>query len=113
MTKVRSVNPARIYQARLAAGMTQDDLAHRIRVLSSDRIRTTASRLSRWENGTNSPHAEAVPVIAAATKVTLDYLYGSDDDEEESEAVDIQAVLHEAAAVFAKLGSAFGQQVTA
>ncbi len=112
MKKVRTVNPARIYQARLKVG-TQDDLAYKIRQLSDGEVKTTAGRISRWENGTNAPHAEAVPLIAEAAGVSIDYLYGTDEssaaEDEEDSSVDLGVVLHEAAAVFARLGSAFGR----
>ena len=81
----------RIYQARLTAGLTQADLAIRLRALSGGSLKTTSSIVSGWENGANLPSAEALGYIAQACGITVDDLYeraaaaaGEDDGEEPS-----------------------------
>lgn len=73
----------RIYRARLAAGLTQADLAIRLRALSGGSLKTTSSIVSGWENNANLPSAEALGYIAQACGVQVDDLYerGNDDGE--------------------------------
>jgi len=81
--QVRSLNPARIYQARLRAKLTQDELAHRLR----DRgIKASARYINRWEKGVNAPRADVIPVLAEALEVSISELYQPDDADDEEAA---------------------------
>lgn len=80
------VNPVRINQARLAAGLTQADVAYRIRTHGH---KANERSIRRWESGQHAPHANVVPALAEALGITIETLYeqsGADDDEEEDEA---------------------------
>ena len=61
----------RLWQARLAAGLTREDLAQRAGVRSADRIRD-------WERGAHAPQARYVPRLAAALDVDPVVLYDVD-----------------------------------
>jgi transcriptional regulator with XRE-family HTH domain len=86
MTQVRRLNPARIYQARLRAKLTQDDLAHRLR---DHGVKASARYINRWERGVNTPRADVIPVLADALGVAILDLYtpNANDDEEAARAV--------------------------
>lgn len=56
----------RIRQARIASGLTQAELAQRLRV--------TQSTVNRWESGRHDPSRETVARIAEATDVTAQWL---------------------------------------
>ncbi len=79
------VNPGRIYQARLAAKMTQADVAYRIRERGH---KANERSIRRWESGQHAPHANVVPALAEALGVSMDALYqvAPGDDGEEDEA---------------------------
>lgn len=59
--------PENIKQARLAAGLTQMQLAKRVGV--------TLQAVSEWETGKSGPH-KRLPRIAAALKTTVPRLWG-------------------------------------
>ena len=61
----------RLRQARLAAGLSREDLAQRAGVRSADRIRD-------WERGAHAPQARYVPQLAAALGVDPVALYDVD-----------------------------------
>lgn len=67
-----AIDPQRIYQARLAAGLTQADVAYRVR---SRGHKATERSIRRWEGGQNAPHANVIPALAAALDITVDELY--------------------------------------
>jgi transcriptional regulator with XRE-family HTH domain len=79
-------SPHRLVQARLKAGMTQSDLAFKVRDLSGSRFKVTQAQVSKWEAGRSTPQADVIPVIAEATGKSIEYFYasGADDDEEEA-----------------------------
>lgn len=57
-------------ELRLAANLTQQDIANRLNV---DR-----STVSYWEKGTAMPRAEQLPKLADLYRCTIDALYGRD-----------------------------------
>ena len=57
-------------ELRLAANLTQQDIANRLNV---DR-----STVSYWEKGTAMPRAEQLPKLADLLNCTIDALYGRD-----------------------------------
>lgn len=57
-------------ELRLAANLTQQDIANRLNV---DR-----STVSYWEKGTAMPRAEQLPKLADLLHCTIDALYGRD-----------------------------------
>lgn len=80
------VNPTRIYQARLDAGLTQADVAYRIRTHGH---KANERSIRRWESGQHAPHANVVPALAEALGISIDRLYEqteSGDGDEEDEA---------------------------
>lgn len=82
------VNGNRIRDARLAAGMTQAQLARA--------IESTERNIIRWENSQNQPRIESVAAIAKATGREIDFfLTGSTegDDEEEAAALTLDQYL--------------------
>lgn len=89
MSQVRVLNPARIYAARLAAGLTQEGLAHRLR---NNGINATGRYINRWEKGANVPRADVVPALADALGVTIESLYGDSEDDEEDPAMRLRRV---------------------
>ncbi len=80
-----TVSPNRIYQARLAAGLTQAEVAHRLR--SNGLSKVSERSIRRWESGKNTPHANVVPHIARVLSVEIGELYGADEDDEEADPV--------------------------
>lgn len=69
-----------MYEARLRAGMVQEDIAHALR---RQGFKTAAKSVSLWERGINSPRAEMIPALAQVLGITIEELYSSDDDEED------------------------------
>lgn len=88
------INPKRINQARLAADMSQADVAYRLRQHGH---KATERSIRRWETGQHAPHANIVPVLADALGVSIDELYEStgSDDEEEDEAAVLRRIAHQ------------------
>lgn len=86
--RMACVNPSRIYGARLAAGLTQADVAYRIRQRGH---KANERSIRRWESGQHAPHANVVPALAEALGVTIEALYeqsaAADDDEEDEAAL--------------------------
>jgi transcriptional regulator with XRE-family HTH domain len=73
------VNGERIREARLVAGLSQAQLARK--------LRTTEKNVSRWEGGENEPRIGALAAIARATGRDLDFfLTGSSEADEDEEA---------------------------
>lgn len=78
-------SPHRFSQARLAANMSQGDLAYRIRDLSHNNLKPDASSISDYENGRNVPSGDALPIIAEALGKSIEFFYTSGADEEDDE----------------------------
>lgn len=82
------VRGSRIREARLAAGLTQAQLARA--------IETTERNVIRWENDQNEPRVASVAAIARATGHDIDFfLAGSSEaeDDEEAAAMTLDAYL--------------------
>jgi len=77
----------RLTQARLAADMSQTDLAVAVRK-ASPRLKANPSDISRYESGKTTPGANVLAAIAKATGQEIDFFYeqGGDDDLEEEAA---------------------------
>lgn len=74
-----NVNGKQIVAARLAARMSQAQLART--------IGSTEKNISRWENGQNQPRLSSVAAIASATGHDIDFfLSGSTEGEDDEEA---------------------------
>lgn len=56
----------RIMKARKAAGLTQDELAEKIRALTGNR--TTKDSVSRWERGETSPDTDNLAALASIVR---------------------------------------------
>jgi transcriptional regulator with XRE-family HTH domain len=85
VSSATTLNPKRISQARLRAGLSQGDVAYALRQRGH---KTDAMTVSRWERGQNTPHANVIPDMAAVLGVTIEHLYersesGDDDEEDE------------------------------
>ena len=78
-------NPRHLNQARLRAGMSQDDLAYKVRDLSENRVKANHSSVSDHERGVNTPTGETVVLYAAATGQSIEFFYASGAEEEEDE----------------------------
>lgn len=85
MQTTLAVNPARIYQARLAAALSRMALAHRIWQVSGEEIRASEASVRRWEKGISRPRDGVVPAIALATGRPLDFFYSTDDSPDDAE----------------------------
>ena len=89
------VNGFRIKEARLAAGMSQSQLAQA--------IRTSERNIARWENTKTQPRVESVAAIAEATGREVDFFLsvngadgsstGDEDDEESDGSMTLDAFL--------------------
>jgi transcriptional regulator with XRE-family HTH domain len=90
--KTRRLVPGRLAQLRLKAGMTQEDAAHGLRRKG---FKATGLSISRWERGTHEPRSNVIPALSEVYGVTIDELYG-EDEEEDSETV-LQRLAREAA----------------
>lgn len=81
-----------IREARLAAGLSQGQLARM--------ISTSERNIVRWETSKNQPRVESVAAIAEATGrdvdffLTVDGAEASDDDEESDGSMTLDAFLH-------------------
>ena len=97
-----TISPRSINQARLRAGLTQEDVAFRLRQRGH---KANGRSIQRWEGGSNVPRANVIPDLAAVLGVTIETLYerspSGDDDEEEGEPV---RVLRAVAAEVSSLG---------
>nr|DAF26473.1 MAG TPA: Repressor protein CI [Caudoviricetes sp.] len=60
----------KIKEMRLAAGLTQQDVA--------DRMGVDRSTVSYWETNTSYPRGEQIPKLADIFGCTIDALYGRD-----------------------------------
>jgi transcriptional regulator with XRE-family HTH domain len=78
-------SPHRFSQARLAANMSQGDLAYSIRDLSHNNLKPDASSISDYENGRNVPSGDALPIIAEALGKSIEFFYSSGAEEEDDE----------------------------
>jgi DNA-binding XRE family transcriptional regulator len=86
--RLACIDPKRINQARLKAGMTQDDVAYRLRERGH---KANARSIRRWESGQHAPHANVVPDLAAVLGVQIEDIYQQnggelEDDSDEDEA---------------------------
>lgn len=68
--KLQEDFPSRVRELRRRSGMTQAELAKRIRV--------TQQAVGLWENGKVAPHGETVRKLARVFAVTADDLLGLD-----------------------------------
>jgi transcriptional regulator with XRE-family HTH domain len=75
---------ARLKQIRESRHVTQHDLANRLRERGYG---TTQTTVSRWESG-QVPRGYVARALAAELGVSLDELFGSDEDEEAAPAMD-------------------------
>lgn len=69
--------PERLKAARLALGLTQEQLG--------DELHVTKSTISAWENGRDSPGFRLLPQLRAVLGVSLDHLICGDPVEGVSE----------------------------
>lgn len=78
----------RLAERRLAAGMSQSELARKAQMREQ--------QINRWERGKNVPSADAVAVLARALDVGLDDLFESspDGDAEDDEEADLLDAAH-------------------
>lgn len=65
MSKQRSFDGAKLREARLATGLSQDELARKLAV--------GVRNVSRWETGANEPRFEHVAAISEATGQPLEF----------------------------------------
>lgn len=93
--RLACIDPKRINQARLRAGMTQADVAYRLRERGH---KANERSIRRWESGQHAPHANVVPDLAGVLNVPIEDLYqqngGAEDDEDEDEAA-LRRVAHQ------------------
>ena len=61
-----------IRKMRLAAGLTQEELAAKVKV--------NQTAVSQWERGSALPSSDKLPEIAEALRCTIDELYGREAD---------------------------------
>lgn len=74
----RRVSGETIRRLREARHLLQHDLASNLR---SRGFGTTQVTISRWENG-QEPRSHVLPALAAELGVTVEQLYGDEEDEE-------------------------------
>lgn len=65
--------PALIKEARLRAGLTQEELARR--------LDTTQSVIARWESGARSPSLETIEKVARACDLDISFSMAAHDDQ--------------------------------
>lgn len=70
------LSPTRIHEARVEAGLTQSDLAYRLRDIG---ISADERSVRRWETGQNEPRANVIPAIAQATGKQIEFFYPEDE----------------------------------
>jgi transcriptional regulator with XRE-family HTH domain len=93
---VQTFSGRKLYQARLRAGLSQEDLALALR--QRTRAKTGPRNVRRWENGETTPHSALIPAIAASLDVSLDELYGdgrSDEDDGASREMQLARIREE------------------
>jgi transcriptional regulator with XRE-family HTH domain len=73
MGKAQRVSGSRIREARLAAGMSQADLAYA--------IHKGERNIRRWESEVNTPSLSSIAAIAEATGRDLSYFLTVDEEE--------------------------------
>lgn len=76
MSNTFQVSGQKIRDARLRAGLTQNQLAHA--------IKTSERNIVRWETDANDPRMEYVAAIAQATGNEVSFFLGDDDDDAEA-----------------------------
>lgn len=94
----RQIRPERIKQARNDVGLTQADVAFRLRAAG---LKTTERNVRRWETGETTPHSSVVLPLADALNVSVDDLYESSSGEQDE---DEAAVMFAAVAELNRLG---------
>lgn len=79
MASLARIDGTKIRQARLKAGLTQNQLARA--------VNTTERNIVRWETSANQPRVSSVMAIAEATGTRVDYFLtpNGDDEDEESD----------------------------
>ena len=70
----------RIRQARRDTGLSQADLARR--------IKATESAVSRWMTGKSLPEAVYLPALARELRVSVDWLLGCEDTKKQKQIAD-------------------------
>lgn len=90
--KLASVNPSSVFQARLKSGMTQAEVAHRLR--NAGLTKVTERSVRRWETGQNAPHANAIVALAQVLGVTVEDLCGGEDEDEEAEPLSFDSAIN-------------------
>lgn len=86
VTSMVILNPKRIDAARLAANMSNADLAFAVRHVSAGRLKPTEASVRRWIKGLHVPREGVVAAIAAATGKEIGFFYESDGADEEEDA---------------------------
>lgn len=71
------MNGKRLKAARLAANLTQEELA--------EELQTDKRQVWRWESGKTVPKTETVAEIAKVLKTSMEYLMGQDEPLKESD----------------------------
>jgi transcriptional regulator with XRE-family HTH domain len=88
MSGTPRVSGNRIREARVTAGMSQSQLA--------GKIRTSEKNIRRWENETNAPRFDSVAAIAKATGRDLEFFLNESEEADDEAA--LQAMATEALA---------------
>lgn len=78
-------NPARIEKARLAANMSNADLAFAVRQGTGGRLKPTEQGIRRWINGTHTPREGVIAAIASATGQDIAFFYEPDPEDEDED----------------------------
>lgn len=89
MNGLATWNPARLAEARRAAGLSQEALADRLTtILQRDSKPIRTRNIVRWErprgaNGAHAPHVDFIAAIAEATSRETDFFLTGDDSEDD------------------------------
>lgn len=78
MSNTFQISGRKIRDARLKAGLTQNQLAHA--------IKTSERNIVRWETNANDPRMEYVAAIAQATEHDVSFFLGDEPDESDDDA---------------------------
>lgn len=89
----------KIRTARLAKGMSQDDLAFAARRVTNGALTPAASDISRYERGKHMPRAEMVAAIAKATGHDLEFFLAESEESEPDEEAALSALAQKALAL--------------